>query len=104
MSNAVLNVWLRNDQKASLPFQTDKDGIAHLQLENRDSDLRMQVGTVLCRSAKSDRSWLAIVNFPTQQVLERGIVTANLCGKATALQHPGEVTVFVRPPHMVGAV
>ena len=97
MSNFVLNVWVRNDQKDALPLQTDQNGIAHLQLENREADLRMQVGVALCRSPKSDYSWLSIVSFPTQQVLEQGIVTANLCGKATALQHPGEVTVFARP-------
>jgi len=35
-------------------------------------------------------------NFSTKDVLEKGIVTENHCGKATATPIPGQLTLFVR--------
>jgi hypothetical protein len=54
-------------------------------------------GYVLCQSRTSGYSWLAMDDFPTQKVLEQGIVTTNTCGKATAPPKPGEIIIFVRP-------
>ncbi len=118
MSDSYVNVWIGNKEKAALPIPTDKRGIAQLRLTDNDADVdkpcpncgysktpvvkydatvRVQAGYVLCESRKSDYSWLSIMAFPTQKVLEQGIVTANTCGNATAPPRPGEVIIFVRP-------
>lgn len=57
----------------------------------------IHVAYVLCQSSKSDYSWLARMTFSTSEVLERGVVTPNSCGKITASPKAGEVTIFVRP-------
>lgn len=43
-------------------------------------------------------SWTNIQDFPTKDVLEKGIVTANNCGTATVSPNPGQLVLFVRPP------
>ena len=63
-----------------------------------DATVCAKAGYVFNReSRKSDYSWLSIMAFPTQKVLEQGIATANTCGNATAPPRPGEVIIFVRP-------
>lgn len=36
--------------------------------------------------------------FPAEEILQRGIVTENNCGKAAASPEPGLLILFVRPP------
>jgi hypothetical protein len=38
-------------------------------------------------------------SYPMTLIIQRGIVPANACGKATATPTPGEVTLFVKPVH-----
>ena len=97
MPNANVNVWRTKDQIQATPLQTDQNGALSLHVEDRDADLRMQVGYASCQLSKPKYSWLFVATIPTREALERGIVTANLCGKATAQPQPGEVIVFVRP-------
>lgn len=118
ISGGYVNVWVGSKEKEALPISTDTSGVAQLYLTNHDAEvgkpcpncsnsktpvmkyddtLKIQAGYVLCELRKSDYSWLFIMTFPTQKVLEQGIVTANTCGKATASPKPGEVVIFVRP-------
>ena len=121
---SCVNVGVRvgNERKKTIAIPTDKDGIARLRLTDKDDEidihdrwkdcgffgvinpvvkyddvLSINVSYVLCQSRKSDYSWLAIRDFSTKEVLQRGVVTANTCGKPTALPTPGEVIIFVRP-------
>jgi hypothetical protein len=59
--------------------------------------IRVNVGYVSCASHKSDFSWLATTGVPTKDLIEQGIVTPNTCGRPSASQKPGELTIFVRP-------
>ena len=97
MSNTSVNTWPRRDKKDATPIQTDQNGVARLTLEDRNSDVKIQTGYVLCQSRKADHSWLSILTFPAAQILDRGVVTANHCGKAAASAQPGELILFVRP-------
>jgi len=121
IADACVNVWVGNGRKAAMGIPTDKYGFAALRLtDNADATqiqdggmcgamgvidpvakygdtIRVHVGYVSCASRKTDFSWLAITGFPTKDLIERGIVTPNNCGKASASQRPGELTIFVRP-------
>jgi len=122
MSDACVNLWAGTEREEAMAIPTDKNGVARLRLTEKDSEiniqshwkgcgefgvvnpvvkyndsLRINAGYVLCQSRKSDYSWLAIRDFSTKEVLQRGVVTANTCGKATASPKPGEVIIFVRP-------
>lgn len=105
-----------------LAIPTDKDGVARFYITDNDADVNVKnhwpgcgnrgvidpvvrpgdsfglhVGYVLCQSRKRDYSWLAIMTFSTKEVLQKGIVLPNTCGKAAAPPKPGEVVIFVRP-------
>jgi len=104
-----------------MAIPTDKDGVAWVYLTHGDSDvndqkqwkscggfgvinpvvkyadtIRINAGYALCQPHGSDYSWLAVTNFPTEQVIQQGVVTPNTCGKTTASPQPGEVILFVR--------
>ena len=126
MANKCIQVWVGDkSQPGSRPLlqtQTDGNGVTTLSLTDQDSrastrnqrlacgllgvispvvkygdTIGIRAGYVLCQSQTPDYSWLAMNDFPTKNVLERGMVTANTCGKATASRKPGEVVIFVRP-------
>jgi len=59
--------------------------------------ISVRAGYVLCQPHTPDYSWLAMRDFSTEEVLQRGVATANTCGAATASPKPREVTLFVRP-------
>ena len=42
--------------------------------------------------------WTNIEEFSTEDVLQKGVVTANTCGKATVSANPGEIILFVMLP------
>lgn len=116
-----MNVWVGNGRKDALAIPTDKYGVAALRLtSNADAidirhggvcgefgvidpvvkyadTVRVNVGYVTCQSRKSDFSWLAVTEFLTKDLIERGIVTPNTCGKSSASQKPGKLIIFVRP-------
>ena len=105
-----------------LAIPTDEDGVAKFSVTDNDAEINMakpwnecgswgvidpivkhddmfglHIGYVLCRTQKSDYSWLARMTFSTNEVLRHGIVVQNSCSNITALPKPGEVIVFVRP-------
>lgn len=121
MSHTCIDLGV-DDLTHMLAIPTDKDGVARLQLTEKDAEINLQkpwkacgnwgvidpvvkhsdtiaihVGFVLCQRRKADYSWLAISHLSTKEVLQQGIVTGNTCGKATASPRPGEVVIFVRP-------
>ena len=59
--------------------------------------IRVNVGCVLCVPHGTNYSWLATQTFSTKEVLQSGVVSQNVCGKATASPQPGEIILFVRP-------
>ena len=122
IANTCLNVWVGHQQKDALAIPTDKNGVAILRLTNNgaevntqdrwkdcgefgvinpvvkfESTVRINVGYVLCQLPLSDYSWLKVKDISTEQLLRRGFVTSNTCGKTTVSPAPGEVAIFVRP-------
>lgn len=105
--------------------QTDDNGVIRLTLTREDAEVNIQKqerrvrglinpivispvlkygdtvsirsGLVLCQFRKPDHSWLTMLDFSTNKVLQSGVVTANACGRAKAPPTPGEIVVFVRP-------
>jgi hypothetical protein len=122
MAGTCVNVWVGNERKSAMAIPTDKDGVASLRLTDQDAEIntqnrwegcgdfgvtdpvvkyatsiRVNAGYVLCQVRQPDHTWLATQSFPTKEVLESGIASANTCGKAKAVPTPGEVVLFVRP-------
>jgi hypothetical protein len=122
ISDTCVNVWVGTARKDAMSIPTDENGIARFRLTDKESEidlqnrwkgcgdfgmvnpvvkyddiLRINAGFVSCQSRPSDHSWLAISDISTKEVLQRGVVTANTCGKATASPKPREVVLFVRP-------
>ena len=113
--NAYVNVWVGNARKDAIPVQIDSNGVAKVSLTDRESDVgeqsfpgnpapflyesevRLQVGFVLCQVKQQKYSWLQIEPYSTNEWTHTGIVTANNCGKALAKPEPGVLTLFVRP-------
>jgi len=59
--------------------------------------VEVNVGYVVCEPHGTDFSWLELRKLPTKQLMQRGLVSANTCGKATVSPRPGELIIFVRP-------
>jgi hypothetical protein len=122
VADACVNVWVGNEHKDALVVPTDRTGVAHLRLTNQDDEVdtqnrskacggfgvinpvmkysasvRVNVGYVWCRPRGTDSSWLAIEDFPTEQLVRQGVVSANTCDKLVASPRPGERIIFVRP-------
>ncbi len=121
IAHTHVNVWVGKERKSAIVIPTDKDGVASLALTDKEGevnvppedgfgshiatnpivkygdDLGINAPYVLCQPGTPDYSWLAIRHIPTNQVVVQGIVTPNVCGKATAPQIPGEIVIFVRP-------
>ena len=72
-------------------------GVANTNIKN-DDVLRIGVDQYLvCQPRASNGSRHLVENVSTRQVVDRGFVTPNDCGKYSALAGPGEITVFIRP-------
>lgn len=122
IENTCVNVWVGDERKYPLAIPIDNSGVARLRLTGSDAELntneswkscgefgvinpvvkyndviKVNVGYVVCEPHGTDYSWLAVKNVSTNQLVQKGIVTANTCGKATASPTPGELIIFVRP-------
>ena len=120
--NTCVNTWVGTERKDAMAIPTDKDGIAWLNLTDKDAEMNTQsqpnscghfgvvhpvvkyadtirivAGYAVCQRHAPDYSWLATMEFSTKQIVQQGIATANICGKFTASPNPGEVVIFVRP-------
>jgi hypothetical protein len=121
MAHSCINVWI-GDKRATLSIPTDENGVAKVYLTNNASEvnrsnyvescgmfgvsdpkvmysdiIQVQAGYAWCNSEAQDRSWLIIHEFKTKYLLDNGDVTQNVCGRASAISTPGELTIFVRP-------
>jgi hypothetical protein len=111
----VTNKWVDfgiGNITSMLTIPTGKEGIASFRLTDDNAGVNTGVANpvvkysdnfsvhapfALCQPHGSNYSWLAVMKFPAKEVLEKGVVSSNTCGKATATPVPGEVVVFVRP-------
>ena len=122
IANTCVNVWVGDERKDPLTIPTDTNGAARLRLTNDHAEIKtddrwkargdfgvinpvvqykdlfeINVGYVVCEPHGTDFSWLEVKKIPTREVMQRGVVNANTCGKPTASPTPGQVTIFVRP-------
>ena len=122
IANTCVNTWVGTERIEAMAIPTDNDGFAWLYLTDKETEvntqnhpkscgdfgvahpvvkyadtIRIVAGYVVCQPRAPDYSWLAMMEFPTRQIIQRGIVTANSCGKSTASPNPGELVIFVRP-------
>lgn len=123
VAHACVNVGVDHlEEKHMLAIPTNEDGVAEFRFTDTDAELNtknpwqrcgdfgvirpvlkyserigINSGYVLCGSRTSDYSWLAVTTFSTPEVLQRGVVTPNTCGNATASPEAGEILIFVRP-------
>jgi hypothetical protein len=117
-----VNVWVGKKRQNAIVIPTDVNGIARLQLTlnteeitvpngAKDSgsnvfdnpvvefneSLQINVPYAFCASGESNYSWLGILHFSTKEILDRGFVSPNICGRDTVTPKPGQVILFVRP-------
>jgi hypothetical protein len=122
ITNTCMNIWVGDERKEPLAIPTDKNGTARLRLTRdaakvkigdvwkacgdfgvvnpvveRKDFIKVNVGHVVCEPHGTDFSWLAVMPFSTEQLLQQGAVHTNSCGKVTASPRPGELVLFVRP-------
>jgi hypothetical protein len=122
IANTCVNTWVGTGRIEAMAIPTDKDGVAWLYLTDKHTEvntqnrpkncgdfgvahpvvkyadtIRVVAGYAVCQPHASDYSWLATMTFSTKQIVQRGIVTPNNCGKSTASANPGELVIFVRP-------
>lgn len=122
IANTCVNVWVGEERKDPLTIPTDTHGTARLRLTNDSAEIntddswkacgdfgvinpvvqykdlfKVNVGYVVCEPHGTDFSWLEVKKLPTREVMQRGVVTANTCGKSNASPTPGHITIFVRP-------
>jgi len=127
VGRACVGVWNRKDSQLPVYMSTDKDGVARLRLTQKDSEVDISYnpklgcgGTGTTNPVLKYEDTLAIYStgdhpscalpatmpnarwketdpIRTNEVLQKGFVSANTCGKATASPQPGIVVLFVRP-------
>lgn len=119
--SSYVNAWVGTQRKEAIAIPTDGKGVARIQLtlnpreinipnsKNRgsivlkhpfvmyDDSFRINAPYALCASGGSNYSWLRPEKFSTKEVLSRGYVSPNTCGKSTDSPRPGQVILFVRP-------
>lgn len=128
MADQCIDVWVGDraapKSRPLLETQTDRNGVAELRLTKQDAKINnrtqklacglqgvvnpvvqygdtISIGSdyMLCQARLPGGSWQALEGFSTKGALQSGIATANTCGKAKASPTPGEIVLFVRPPH-----
>lgn len=122
VANTCVNVWVGDERKDPLTIPVDANGIGRLSLTNKYAEMKVadswkacgdfgvinpvvqykdfvkvNVGYVVCEPHGTDFSWLEVKKLPTSELMQKGIVIGNTCGKPTASPTPGRVTIFVRP-------
>jgi len=116
MASTCVEIWA--EKRLSAMLVTDRDGIALLSLTGDNDDHWKDCGAygvtntvmksgdtlvigvdqyLMCQPRIPDGSRHTIENISTKQVIDRGFVTPNNCGKRSALPKPGEITIFIRP-------
>jgi hypothetical protein len=121
-ASSYVNVWVGTERKEAIAIPTDGNGVARLHLTLNTSEINIpklskdfrsivaanpivefkesfaiNVPYALCVSGGSNYSWLMLQHLSTKEILDRGFVSPNTCGRATVTPKPGQVILFVRP-------
>ena len=118
---------MTKDTRTTATIRTDKDGIARLRLTKNDNEVDVSVNLKLgcggdgvinpafkyadllsaytaveapsCSLPENapEARWKEMDPISTKEVLQKGFVSANTCGKVTRSPQPGQVLLFVRP-------
>jgi hypothetical protein len=127
VAHGCVGAWMKDPSKQmSLYIPADTDGVARLRLTRNDSEVDVSYNPKLgCGGTGAINPVLKYddtlttyttganpscafpesmpngrykeMDFPSKEVLQRGVVSANTCGKAAASPQPGVVILFVRP-------
>jgi hypothetical protein len=96
ISDSKVNVWLGKD--FSLMDPDAKDEIALDAAAAQPRTLRVMPDMRLdCRSKNGHSPPGDQITYSLEEILSKGIVGVNVCGKATATPSPGVLILFVRP-------
>jgi hypothetical protein len=96
ISDKNVNVWLGSDFSLKDPDAKDEIELDAAGVQPRTlrvmPDLRLD-----CRSANGHSPPGDRITYSLDEILSKGIVGANVCGKTTASPTPGVLILFVRP-------
>jgi len=98
IGDSTVNVWLGNEISASqmIPDAKDEIGLDLAGVEPRT--LRVAPNMRLdCRSTNGHSPPGDQIPYSLDEILSKGIVGENVCGKATASPTPGGLILFFRP-------
>jgi hypothetical protein len=98
ISDASVNVWLGNDTSAwpMVPDAKDEISVDLAGVEPRT--IRVAPNMRLdCRSKNGHSPPGDEIPYSLDEILHKGIVGGNVCGKATAAPTPGVLILFFRP-------
>ena len=126
VANACVSVWMTKDIRTRATIRTDKDGIAWLGLTKNDKEADVTPNVKLgcggdgainpvfkyadllsaytavdapsCTLPEKmqEARWKEMGPLSTKEVIQKGFVSANTCGKVTRAPQPGVVILFVR--------
>ena len=99
VKNGRVRLWYDERSSAGYLLTTDQHGEALLP-EPAATPVRILVapdGMYDCRKLSVRE---AMPGYNLQQIATKGVITDDLCeGGSRAVPHPGELTLFARPPH-----
>jgi len=95
ISDASVNIWLGDDYLLKVPDAKDEIGLDAAGVEPRT--LRVAPNMLMdCRSSNGHSPYGDRIPYSLDQILSKGVVGANVCGKAAASPTPGVLILFFR--------
>lgn len=96
LSDASVNVWLGNNYSLLVPDSKDEISVDATGADPRT--MRVMPNMRLdCRSSNGHSPPGDKIPYSLDEIISKGIVGANVCGKAKASPTPGVLILFFRP-------
>jgi len=93
----LTNVWLGDEKSYSL-HRTDSKGEIVIDFSNVEPfEIRILPSTYADCRFRGDQTSARLVRYSLDEIVSKGVVGENLCGKARASPTPGVLVVYVRP-------
>jgi hypothetical protein len=90
------NVWIGDT--GNILHDTDSQGVIQLDVTNsKPRTIRVLPDFRFDCRANRDFGRGDRIEYPLDEILSKGVISENLCGKPTSHRQPGVLVIFVRP-------
>lgn len=96
--NERLNVWIGAAAGRALALTPGADWSAELEVQEGSS---IAIGSNLYVDCRPSRKGDPSPTYAVDEIMRRGVVTPNTCGKVHSDSKSGELLLFVRPPPLL---